>query len=160
MALKTKILSTARTLVLIALAAVPFMGFTAEPSGLYRFELEDLSSFSTYNTGALDGRTSLWVLFQPNCASCKTQLKNLSCLSKDIEKIAVGIHGGRDQLNAALRPLGFTGRKLMASRPLEKLLDTELTPTLYLVDRSGNARRTIQGLVSCETLRTALSKIL
>ena len=127
--------------------------------GFYDLKLESLGSFSDFRTEDFRGHFSLWVLFQPSCTSCKFQLAQLDCLPERIQTIALGTFGNRDQLNKALRFTSFRGKRLRVSPELERRLNAQATPTLYLVDRDGQTRKSFVGLVSCEAVKAEFDKI-
>ncbi len=132
--------------------------FAASPPGFYDLELENLNSFSQSNTAEMKGANSVWVLFQPDCASCKVQLGDLECLDKKIVTVAAGINGSRDRLNAALRPTGFAGRRYKASKALEQIVNTTATPTIFFVNEEGRLLETHRGALTCTKLQALLNQ--
>ena len=138
--------------------AVADNGRVGEWPNFYALKLEQVSSYSSLDTGIWRGRRSLWILLQPDCGSCKTQLRNLKCLPEDVELVAVGIKGTRPQLERAIRPTGFRGQALMATPDLMKSMPPA-TPTLYIVNPAGLAVAKFQGAVACATLKSAFLKM-
>jgi hypothetical protein len=147
------------TTLLIDWVATSKFAFGENTISFYDLKLESLTHFSNFRTDDFKGHFSLWVLFQPSCASCKSQLSQLACLPANIETIALGTLGNRDQLSKALQFSSFRGKRLRASPELEKNLHAQATPTLYLVDRNGRSRKTFVGLISCDIIKTEFEKI-
>lgn len=137
------------------LALGPANSSAGESTNLYDLTLESLSSFSSFKTETLSGKLSLWILFQPHCASCKRQLNDLDCLPSDIVKIAIGIGGNHEQLKKELLPSKFQGERVMASPQLKRAINTQTTPSLFLVNKSGQVEKRIQGATACEAVRSA-----
>lgn len=148
----------------IATAVWFIIGFEvqAEPLkdlNLYNIKLENLSDFSEFYTKSFNGKTSIWVLFQPDCGSCKAQLKELSCVSSDIEKIALGIGGSRERLVKELRFVTKGQKRLRASKELENYLKVEGTPTILLVGAQGEIQKRLMGLSTCEQLKKMINSV-
>jgi hypothetical protein len=120
----------------------------------YQIQLERLQNFSIFNTQKLQGRPSLWVSFQPSCSSCKTQIKDLSCLPHHIHKLVVGLGGTKKDLNDILRPLNFEGESFIASSSLEKSIALNATPTILIVSADGNLQSRLVGVTDCQILKT------
>jgi hypothetical protein len=137
------------------LALEPVTSSAVEATNFYELTLENLGSFSTFKTETMTGKFSLWVLFQPNCASCKRQLNDLECLPSDIAQIAVGIGGNQDQLNKEILPSKFQGQRVLASPQLKRAINTQATPSLFLVNKSGQVEKRIQGATDCEAVKSA-----
>jgi hypothetical protein len=131
----------------------------SEPLNLYRFKLENLDSFSSFDTESLLGKQSLWILFQPNCASCKKQMDDLQCLPASIVKVAVGFGGNPEQLRKELLPSKFQGKRVLATPRLRRVLNTEATPSLFLVNEAGQSLKVIQGATSCERLKSEFAHL-
>ena len=125
---------------------------------LYSHRLERLDNFSQLHTNSFLGSDSLWVVFQPYCASCESQLRDLACLPTSVKKVALGYAGTRDQLSTALKFSAFDGARLVASSELEKLLNLEATPTILIVDRRGLVVNRFQGQVECRKLLDLLTQ--
>ena len=126
---------------------------------LYDLKLEYLDSFSSLRTKTLSGKQSLWILFQPDCASCKTQLNDLQCLNADIVQIAVGFGGNQERLNKELLPSKFDGQRVLASPQLRRVLNTTATPSLFVVNQSGQIVKRIQGAAPCESLKAQIADL-
>ncbi len=137
------------------LALGPVTSSAGDSTNFYDLTLENLSSFSSLKTETMTGKLSLWILFQPNCASCKRQLNDLECLPSDIFKIALGIGGNQEQLKKELLPSKFEGERVLASPQLKKAINTQTTPSLFLVNKSGQVEKRIQGTTACETVKSA-----
>jgi hypothetical protein len=121
---------------------------------LYQYKLENLFRFSRVNTQSFAGQPSIWVSFQPNCTSCTTQLKSLSCLPGHIRKVALGIRGTQDELAKILRPLTFEGEKLLSSPDFSRDFSMAATPTVLIVNAEGQLQKKVIGVTDCETLNS------
>ena len=132
----------------------PGLSQAKEQVRFYTHQLESLSTFGSLDTSSLYGRSSLWILFQPSCGSCKVQFQQLDCLSKEVQQVALGIGGTREQLQRTLQPTNFKGIKVLASPQLQTLLATRATPTLYIVDKTGRLEKVIQGVTPCPRLKS------
>jgi len=132
-----------------------------EELNLYNLELEDLKSYTPFKTDKFLGKESLWILFQPNCSSCKKQLNDLDCLSKDTPIIALGVNAGRKKLNKALRPVKKRASllSLKASPALKTYLNTVVTPSLLFVNNKGELKKLINGRKSCKSLKINLASL-
>lgn len=121
--------------------------------------LDQTSSFAKYNAKLLKGSPSVWVLFQPECKSCESQFRDLSCLPKEIKPLAVGFWGSREKLSKTIRAARFKGTVLIATPQFEKLIDLKLTPTTLLVDAEGKIRKTFLALTECQSIKNNFSKL-
>lgn len=119
-------------------------------------KMEDLRNYSHIDSKELKGTKSVWVLFQPQCPSCKRQLTELDCLPAEVERIAIGIRGRREQLASEVRSLRFKGRAVKASPALESSWKDMPTPTTFLVAENGDLLKTVSGYRSCSDLLQAL----
>lgn len=119
---------------------------------MYGWTLESLRDFSQVETASLKGRPSLWVAFQPNCSSCKRQLEQLSCLPSEIQRVALGVKGSREQLQKVLKGVKSDQMRLRASEDLTETLKMTGTPTLLVVGPQGQIKKRILGAVACEQL--------
>lgn len=141
-----------------------FLGFLTHASlaqgslepklNVYQYKLENLFRFSWVNTHSFVGQPSIWVSFQPNCTSCTTQLKSLSCLPKQIRKVALGIRGSQDELAKILRSLPFEGEKLLSSPEFLRDFSLAATPTILVVSAEGQLQKKMIGVTECETLKS------
>lgn len=137
-------------------------GLAATPNNdlnLYNYHLENLSRFSTTKTQSFQGQPSIWVSVQPDCTSCKTQIKNLNCLPGDTRKVALGVRGTREELSKIMRPLSFKGDQLLSVPELTNRLSLHATPTLLIVNSKGELHKKIVGSQTCETLKAYLNEI-
>lgn len=139
---------------------VLFFGLSAHTAemGLYNLKLANLKNFTQWRTAELQGSWSVWVAVQPNCESCKKQLKNLGCLSPEVKTLILGVKGSREQLQKSLRPLALAQPVVMATRDLEKYLGLAGTPNVMLVDKNGKRIKSQLGVSSCEEIQSWIKK--
>ncbi len=119
-------------------------------------KLENLRSYSYYETRELAGRSSVWILFQPECGSCKRQLGGLNCLPAGVEKIAVGIQGTRERLAAELKFIKYSGKAVAASPSAAKLFGTAATPTILYIGPQGELEQRFSGYTPCSQIASAI----
>lgn len=124
----------------------------------YNHTLERLDSFAKLDLSELKGKNSLWVLFQPECKSCESQFNDLSCL-KDTETVAVGFWGSRENLNQVIRFSKFNGKRLIASKSLEKMTNLKQTPTILLINKDGFLKKTFLARTPCNTLKNKMESL-
>ncbi len=106
-------------------------------TNLYDLNFKNLKDFGSFKTSNLIGKKSLWIIFQPDCQSCRSQFKDLKCLPKDISVVAVGINGSREKLSKELKPSKFITQQVLASKDFESEIEIEGTPTLLFIDEQG-----------------------
>lgn len=124
----------------------------ADQMSLYHQAFENIRGFGQFKAKSMIGSPSLWVVFQPDCQSCKSQFKDLNCISDTIKKVALGFKGSKEELFEATRFLNFNGPQILASSGLEKKLNIQGTPVLLFVNQSGHIFKKRTGLLSCEAL--------
>lgn len=119
---------------------------------LYHQVFENIHGFGHFKAKSITGSPSLWVVFQPECQSCKSQFKDLNCISDKVKKVALGFNGSKEQLFEATRFLNFLGPQVLATSDLEKKLNIQGTPTLLFVNKSGQIFKNLTGLQTCKSL--------
>lgn len=138
--------------------ASPVFGATPSNCVFTGARLERLDVYGRWDAGQLQGRPSLWIFFQPDCAHCVAQFRDLGCLSEDVMTVAVGTRARRDSLAAEVRRFKFGGVAVMASPKMEEVLALSATPTIYILDDRGEIRRKFVGRIPCTELHAALAK--
>jgi thioredoxin-related protein len=129
---------------------------TAQSKSLYSYSLERLDSFSKFNLSSINGKKSVWILFQPECKSCESQFNDLTCLDIATQKVALGFWGHREKLLKTIRFTKFDGLRLISSKEIESALSLKLTPTLLIVDSKGFIKETIYALTPCNHIKKKL----
>ncbi len=124
---------------------------------LYNLSFERLDQFDTFDANTLNGKPSLWIVFQPKCSSCESQFNDLSCLPEDVATFAIGINGTRDKLARVLQFSTFKGYKVLAKDKFKKDQGVAGTPTLLFVDKNGKLGKKITGLVACTKILKLLN---
>lgn len=132
---------------------------SSQQVNLYSLELASLRGFSFVKTEIYRGQPSLWIAFKPDCDSCLEQLSSLSCLSKEIPVIALGLQGTQGDLAKTIKRINFPGASLNGSKSSTLKLKIAGTPTALLVDSDGKVFNSLLGVQSCETLRSAFSDL-
>ncbi len=146
-------------LVLLILLGASRLVLASPLVNFYNLKLESLTEYKSEKTSTLLGRPSLWVLFQPNCSSCKSQLNDLACLPKSFSTIALGVGGSRKKLKQVLKGSLFDGKRWKASAKLEQQWSDKITPTSYIVNAQGAVKKKIIGNVKCKKIKQELKKM-
>lgn len=126
---------------------------------LYNLKFEKINEFGSFSSLALKGTSSIWILFQPDCANCEAQFKDLSCLPESLSLVALGINGSRDRLSSSLKFTKFKGHKLIATETFAQQIGVPGTPTILIVDKSGHMQKKLIGLKSCIVLKKILNEL-
>lgn len=122
----------------------------------YGQRLESLKKFEAVDTRVMRGRPSVWIFFQPACASCRAQLRDLRCLPRDLNKVAVGVFASAENLRSTLIGVPTLDFHFKASPNFENETSVKATPTIYLVDSDGRPRHRLVGRIPCEQLMQML----
>ncbi len=142
---------------IFSVSQVSGLELEASSFNFYNQNLENLSNYKKLDTSVFKGFKSVWVAFEKDCTSCKKQLNDLKCLSKEVKIIALGATGARQQLVSALRTITQSNLiKLKASKKMRDYLDFSLTPTTYLVNSTGEIIKKVYGRVPCHNLKKKL----
>ncbi len=131
---------------------------------LYELSAEALDTYEKVSLGSLKGKPSFWVLFQPDCQSCKKLMADLSCLPKDSEtrlsSVAMGFWGTKDQLQKTMRGLSWKGLKLVSTKQIEDAVQLKNTPTLLFVSSKGFIKNKITHRIDCQLLKNNINELL
>jgi hypothetical protein len=125
---------------------------------LYTQDFENIQDFGSFKASSLKGKSSVWIVFQPECQSCKLQFKALDCLPLEVSKVAVGINGRKEQLQSAIKLMNFNGFKVCANLEFEKAMKIDGTPTILWIDGHGKIQKKSTGLQSCLNLNSFFKK--
>lgn len=124
---------------------------------------KDLNSAKKTNFKTLVKNNTVSVLFQPNCSSCKKQIKSLHCLPQNTEIVLVGSLGTEDKVKQAyLKITAKVQKKLpgfyVRKQNLEKIgFNSNLAPQTIIYSEKGSKK--FLGFKSCKTIKKVLEDI-
>ena len=130
---------------------------------------EEQKIFSEYFSTVIDTETqktidlnniktpySFWVFFQENCQSCQLMFKELSCLpKKKVTSHVVGVLSEPAMLLKEARSHAYKGPVYYSKNLIERRLDLEVTPTVFLF-KGGELITRADNFVSCADLKSKL----
>jgi thiol-disulfide isomerase/thioredoxin len=125
---------------------------SATQTTLYSGKMQKIQDFTDLDLGTFVGRRSVWYFFQPNCASCKKQSQNLSCLPKETLILAVGVLGSFERLKKEFKKHSPRAMPLWGGEDWQKKLKIEQTPTLLILDSTGTPVFRQESFVTCKEL--------
>ena len=130
---------------------------------------EEQKIFSEYFSTVIDTETqktidlnniktpySFWVFFQENCQSCQLMFKELKCLPKNkVTSYAVGVLSEPEVLVNEARKYKYTAPVYYSKNLIERRLDLEVTPTVFLFKGPKLISR-VDNFVSCSDLKSKM----
>lgn len=119
---------------------------------LYDLSFQNINDFGQFKASTLKGKKSFWIVFQRGCQSCRSQFKDLNCLPTEIQKVAIGLEGTREDLVQELKPTKFSGYAIQSSAEFKKRFSIKGTPTLLFVNEEGRMMFQSLALKKCNDI--------
>ena len=134
-----------------------FFSFRAFTDQAFDKNLKDLSSTKFLSFKELMKNKTVAVLFQPNCNSCKKQIKRLDCLNEVASKIVlIGSFGTEEKVRRSYlkKKSAFKGYYINGDQVTKLGFESDIAPqTIYY--SSGKPLQFI-GYKSCEKIKRTI----
>ena len=125
---------------------------------LLAYSLRDLHSAEVHDLARYRGAPTLVLLFEPECAWCRRQVAVLNDLGDCVQRVAIGVDGGRRRLIEALHNMKPSFPAYQASAAFVRDLGgSPPTPQLLLADAEGRYVTHLRGYQDREALTRALA---
>lgn len=99
---------------------------------------------------------STWVIFQNGCKTCHKMFKELKCLpSLKSTSHVVGVLSSPKELSEEVRRHSYKGPVYYSKAPLEKKLNLDVTPTIFVFKGESLISR-IDNFASCAQLKSLM----
>lgn len=105
-----------------------------------------------------DLKDKFFMFFKPACASCRRQVKDLECLSKDkVFFMAMAFSSSEQELKKEARLMGLWKRTYLADEKVKKAfrIKKDYSPQLFVFNREGEVKKWL-GETNCQELRLFL----
>lgn len=132
---------------------------SADQESFYSGKMQKIQDFTEINLNTFVGQSSLWYFFQPDCASCKKQSQNLSCLPQEALVVAVGVLGSYARLKKEFKKHTPRALALWGGEDWQTKLKIVQTPTLLILNSKGTPVFRKESFVTCEELLKQWQKI-
>lgn len=137
---------------ILAVAAVALGAAAHAEDTVKSIKFESLMDFSM--RGLPTGTPLALYFFQPECASCARQKKELACLSKNIQVVSFGVFGSKKELAKEARKFDLRGVLVYGGKKAESFFKVRQTPTLIFYSSVGQEIKRVESWLPCEELRS------
>ncbi len=132
----------------------------AQGPDLLKYELKRLDTVATEDLERFRGTPVLMMFFEPECAWCLRQAREIERLTNHctgVQPLVVGANGSRTALQAWLRRMAVDVPAYQISKRLsDDLGGVATTPITLVADASGTYRRYLRGYKKLDALLAAL----
>lgn len=120
-------------------------------------QLTNAKTKKPFDTKEVQKKKSVWIVFQLGCSTCHKVMSEGACYNnrKDVEVFAVGLYATPKELLKDAKKSKFKGEVLTSALEVDKDLDLDVTPTIFIFDKDKLLKRH-ESYASCAEIKKHL----